>query len=62
MLLAEHVIEELRQLGGEEIVGPLGGDRLERPYGAQVVVAVPQRERAMQRALPLVHRQRFARA
>jgi hypothetical protein len=61
MLLAEHVIEELRELGGEEIARPLGGDRLERDYGAQVVVSVPERERAMQRALPPVHRQRFAR-
>src|SRR5262245_63594391 len=61
MLLAEHVIEELRELGGEEIAGPLGGDRLERHYGPQVVVAVPERECAMQRALPPVHRQRFAR-
>jgi hypothetical protein len=60
MLLAEHVIKELRELGGEEIAGPLGGDRLERHYGPQVFVAVPERERAMQRALTPVHGQRFA--
>jgi hypothetical protein len=61
ILLADHVVEELRQLGGEEIARPLGGDRLQGFYGVQVVIAVPKRERPMQCALPPVRRERFAR-
>ena len=59
VLLAEHVVEELCQLGGEEIAGPLGGDRLQCFYGIQVVIAVPKRERPMQCAFPPVHREHF---
>ena len=50
----------LCELGGEEIGRPFGGDRLERRCGAQVIVAMPERECLMQRALPRVHRERCA--
>src|SRR6516165_11505335 len=58
VLLAKHVIEELRDLGGQEIARPLGGDRLQRLDRAQIVVAMPERERPMERALARVHRER----
>jgi hypothetical protein len=61
ILLAEHVIEELCELGGKEIARPFGGDCLQCFDGAQVVVGMPERERSMQSALPRTHRQRFAR-
>ena len=61
VLLAKHVIEELRDLGGQEIAWPLGGDRLQRLDRAQIVVAMPERERPMERALARVHRERVAR-
>jgi hypothetical protein len=58
VLLAKHVIEELRGLGGQEIARPLGGDRLHGLDGAQIVIAMPERERPMERALARVHRER----
>jgi hypothetical protein len=60
VLLAEHVIEELRQLRGAEIVRPLRRDGLHGLDRAQVVVGVPVRERAMERALACIHGKRVA--
>src|SRR5262249_54750117 len=62
VLLAEHVIEELCDLGGQEIARPLGGDRLHGLDGAQIVITIPERERPMECALARVHRERIARA
>jgi hypothetical protein len=62
VLLAKHVIEELCDLGGQEIARPLGGDRLHGLNGAQIVIAMPERERPMERTLARVHRECLARA
>jgi hypothetical protein len=58
-LLAEHVIEKLRELRAEEVARPLDGDRLQGLERPQVVIRMPLRERPVERALAHVHGQRF---
>ena len=60
MLLAEHVIEELRKFRGAKIARPFGGDGLHGLDGAQVVIGVPMLQRIVERALARVHGERSA--
>ena len=61
VLLAEHVVEKLGELRGQEVARPLRGDRFHGFDGTQIVVFVPEGERPMERALARVHRQGLAR-
>jgi hypothetical protein len=55
VLLAEHVVEKLRELRREQVARPLCGDRLHGLDCAQVVVGLPECERPIKRTLARIH-------